>query len=68
MCSGFSTWPYMIVERGAHADAVRGGDDLDPGADVDLLVAEDLAHVVVEDLRRGAGDRAEAGVAQHAEM
>src|SRR5687767_15798725 len=35
--------------RGRHAEAMRSGDDLDPGANVDLLVREDLAHLVVED-------------------
>ena len=65
---GLSTWPYITVEVVRHAERVRGGDDIDPGGDVDFLVAQDFAHAVVEDFRRGAGNRSEAGVAQHRDV
>ena len=44
-------------------DAVRGGDDLDPGGGGQLALGEDPADLVVEDLRGGAGDGAEPGLA-----
>jgi hypothetical protein len=40
-------------------DAVRGGDDLDPLGGGQLALGEHPAHVVVEDLGRGAGDGVE---------
>ena len=40
---------------GWHPQTVRGGDNLDPRRDVNLLVAQNLAHAVVENLGRGAG-------------
>ncbi len=48
--------------RRAQPDLVRGGDDLDPAVAAQLVRADDLADLVVEDLRRGAGHRAEARV------
>ena len=42
-------------------DLVRGGDHLDPGRGRQLALGEQPADVVVEDLRGGAGDRAEPG-------
>ena len=50
--------------RRAQADAVRGAHDLEPLVGRDLVGAEDVAHLVVEHLGRGAGQAAEAGVAQ----
>ena len=42
---------------------MRGGDHLDPGPGGQLALGEDPADLVVEDLRGGAGDRVEAGLA-----
>ncbi len=52
----------------AQADLVRGGDDLDPALGHELARREDLADLVVEDLGRGAGDRAESLVLQHGQV
>ena len=59
-----------VHERRARAqsDLVRGGHDLDPALGHELARREDLADLVVEDLRRRAGDRAESLVAQHHEV
>ena len=57
----------VAVEHGAVAlDAHAVGDavDLDPLAGVELAVADDLAHLGVEDLGAAARQRAQAGVAQ----
>ena len=48
--------------RGPQADLVRGGHDLLPGVSGQLPFRQHPADVVVEDLRRGAGDRPEAAV------
>ena len=42
---------------------MRGRDDLDPGRGGQLALGQHPAHVVVEDLGRGARQRAEAGLA-----
>ena len=60
--------PVHDGRRGRHAQAMRGGDDLDPAPHVHLLVGEDLAHLVVEDLGCRARDAAETVVAQHADV
>src|SRR5438552_2082616 len=60
--------PVHDGRRGGHAQTMRGGDDLDPAPHVHLLVGEDLAHLVVEDLGRRARDAAQAAVAQHADV
>ncbi len=44
------------------AQLVCSGDDLDPLVCRELALGQDPAHLVVEDLRRRAGDRVEAGV------
>ena len=43
----------------AQADAVRGGVNLEPLLGRDLVGADERAHLVVEDLGGGAGERAE---------
>ena len=52
----------------AQADAVRGLVHGEPLRGRDLVGADDRAHLVVEDLRRRARQRAEAEVAQHPEV
>ena len=54
-----------VHHRGGRAepDAVRGGDHVDPGLGGELALGEDPADLVVEDLRGGAGDGAEPGLA-----
>ena len=47
---------------------MRRRDDIDPGGDVHLLMAQDLAHAVVEDFGGGAWNRSEPGVAQHRDI
>jgi hypothetical protein len=54
--------------RRAQADAMRGAHDLEPLVGRDLVGTEDVAHFVVEDLGRRAGQAAEAGVAQLGEI
>ena len=54
-------------DRAAQADAVRGLHHLEPLGGLDLVRADDRADFVVEDLGRGARQRAEPGVAQLAE-
>ena len=46
--------------RGVEADRVRGLHDLEPLRRPDLVGADDGAHLVVEDLGGGAGQRAQA--------
>ena len=52
--------PEHHRRRRAQADLVRGAHDLEPLRGRDLVGAEDAPHVVVQDLRGGAGQRAEA--------
>ncbi len=52
----------------AQADAVGGTHDRKPLLGRDLVGAEDVAHFVVEDLGRRAGQAAEAGLAQLGEV
>ena len=51
--------------RGADAAAVRGADDFDPLRGGKFVGREDVADLVVENFGGGAGQRAEAVVAQH---
>ena len=48
----------------AQADLVRGAVHLEPLVGIDLVRAEDRAHLVVEDLGGGTGKGLEARVAQ----
>ena len=50
---------------GANAAAVRGADDLDPLRGRKFVGGEDVANLVVENFGGGAGQRAQAVVAQH---
>ncbi len=57
----------MIVAVAAQADAVRRFHDLEPLRGLDLVRADHRANLVVEDLGRGAGQRAEPGFFQFAQ-
>ena len=57
----------VAVEHGAvgvQAQLVRGARGLEPLVAVDLVIADDAAHALVEDLGAAAGQRIHAGVAQ----
>src|SRR5262249_4683865 len=44
------------------------GDNVDPGSDIYLLMAEDFPHAVVQNLGRGTGNRSETMIAQHPDI
>ena len=58
----------VAVEHGAVGVQARAGAPcarrLEPFVAVDLVIADDAAHALVEDLRAAAGQRIHAGVAQ----
>ena len=60
-CTGRSTVPCMIVTFDRRPTLVRGAVRVEPLVGVDLVGADDRAHLVVEDLGRGAGQRREPG-------
>ena len=60
--------PEHDRRRRPQADGVRGAHDLEPLLGAQLVGAEDAPHLVVEDLRGGARQAAEAGVAQQLEV
>ncbi len=53
---------------GANAAAVRGADDFDPLRGRKFVGREDVANLVVENFGGGAGQRAQAVVAQHGKI
>src|SRR6266511_5208772 len=61
------SWPGDVTEHHGHvraqSDTVRGVVDLEPLGGRDLVGTDDAAHLVVEDLGGGPGERAEARVA-----
>ena len=67
-CTGCSTEPNMIVMFESQPDLVGGAVGLEPLLGVDLVGAEDRPDLVVEDLGRGARQRAQPGVHQAAEV
>jgi len=57
----------MAVEHGAvglQAELVRGARDFEPLIAVDLVVTNDAAHALMEDLGAAAGQRIDAGIHQ----
>ena len=53
---------------GADAAAMRGADDFDPLRGGKFVGGENVANFVVENFRGGAGQRAQAIIAQHREI
>ncbi len=66
VCGGVHV-PVHHRGRGTQADPVRGGHHLDPARRGQLALRQHPADIVVEDLRRGAGDRVDAGLAGRGE-
>ena len=59
-CAGVSTCPYIIVAEVRRPSSCAVADDLDPHRGGQLALGQHPAHVVVEDLGRGAGQRVDA--------